>query len=142
MTGSELSNKTHGQAWLSSSPEDRLGNLRGMMDGLNQGLRFCASEVAFALSTRLSRDLSPESRLTVDSMIQQMRTWSKSGIVNFKYSRPIEDYASCLCEFYANYPKYSYLPPSYLLIYMDDKHGMGPAELFSLHEHSLQGFKH
>ncbi|HEY9870062.1 MAG TPA: hypothetical protein V6D08_12925 [Candidatus Obscuribacterales bacterium] len=130
-----------GDIWLSLPPETRLVYLEGLVNGLNQGIRYCANEAAFSLATRLADKLTPANKLAVDSLIQQMRTWAKSGVTVFRYSRPLEDYARSLTEFYKTYPKYSHLSPAYLLCYMDDQHGMEPADLYNLHEHSLHGFK-
>lgn len=142
MTGPEITKDTSpGQLWLSMIPETRLVYIDGVIDGLNQGLRFCADEVVFALTTRLAREMTPENRLAVDSLIQQLRIWSKSGVTKFRYSKPSQQYADYLLKFYESYPKYHHMSPAYLLVYMDDHHGMSPAEVYTLLEHSLQGFK-
>ena len=130
-----------GQLWLSLPPERQVTYLQGMIEGLNQGLRHCAQEIAFSLTTRVSTDLTAENQLAVESLIQQMRTWSKSGVSVLKYSKPVTVYAEILSTFYGRYPKYQRLQPAYLMTFMDDQHGMGPEELFGLHEHSLHGFK-
>src|SRR5688572_3263578 len=132
---------TPGQLWL-ALPIDRQNTyLEGLIEGLNQGLRQCASETVFSLNTRLSKDMTAENQLAVDSLTQQMRTWSKPSIYKFKFSKPLNHYSDALCKFYSDYPQYEHLTPAYLIVFMDDQHGMGPAELFSLHEHSLHGFK-
>jgi len=142
MTSPETTKGTSpGQLWMALVPETRLIFLDGVIDGLNQGLRFCADEVCFALTTRLAREMTPENRLAIDSLIQQLRIWSKSGVTKFKYSKSTEEYAKALANFYQAYPKYHFLSPAYLLVYMDDHHGMTAEEVFALLEHSLQGFK-
>ncbi|MBI4532782.1 MAG: hypothetical protein HY711_02455 [Candidatus Melainabacteria bacterium] len=130
-----------GVLWLSLPLDAQVVFLEGLIQGLNQGLRHCATEMAFALATRLPNSLTPENKLAVDYLIQQTRTWSKSDVSIFKFSKPVDTYARLLANFYTNYPKYHHLSPAYLMIYMDDKHGMSPQELYSLHEHSLHGFK-
>jgi len=129
-----------GDKWLSMPEDNRVPYLQGIIDGLNQGLRHCSGEIAFALATRLSNNVNPENKLTIDSLIQQTRLWSKSSVIVFKYSKPISDYVSTLNRFYKGYPQYRTLVAPYLMIYMDDQHGMGPEELYALHAHSLQGF--
>lgn len=131
-----------GQAWLSLDSDRQLVYVQAVIEGLNQGLRHCAEEVAFTLATSISRDLSPDNKLCVEGLIQQLRTWSKAGVSKFKYSKPAEEYAQSLVKFYQAYPDYLDLSPSYLLIYMDDQHGMSPEEIFRLHKHSFYGFKH
>src|SRR3990167_4607538 len=126
-----------GALWLSLPLDTQVVFLQGLVQGLNQGLRHSATEMAFALATRLPNSLTPESKLAVDSLIQQSRTWSKSDVTIFKFSKPLATYAQSLAEFYTGYPKYRHLSPAYLMIYMDDQHNMGPRELYSLHEHSL-----
>ena len=130
-----------GEAWLSMKPQHQVPFLAGIIDGLNQGLRHCSGEIAFALATRLSSNVPPDNKLTIDSLIQQTRIWSKSSVVVFKYSKPLTDYADILTKFYRSYPQYHALFPAYLMIYMDDQHAMGVVELYALHTHSLQGFK-
>jgi hypothetical protein len=122
-------------------PQEKLPFLSGIIDGLNQGLRYCSGEIAFSLSTRLSGNIAQDNKLTIDSLIQQTRLWSKSSVAVFKYSKQLSDYAEILTTFYSNYPQYQTLAPPYLMVYMDDQHGMGPEELYALHTHSLQGFK-
>lgn len=141
MTGSDKTNSPlPGELWLNMLPDSQLPYLKGIIEGLNQGLRHCSGEIAFALATRLSSNFSAENKLTIDSLIQQTRLWSKSSVVVFKYSRPLSHYSTTLTSFYKNYPQYRSLFPAYLMIYMDDQHGMGPDELYALHAHSLQGF--
>lgn len=130
-----------GEIWLSLKTEVQIPVLEGIIQGLNQGLRHCSAEIAFALSTRLSANLQQDNKLAIDSLIQQTRLWSKSSVTVFKYSKPVGDYAKTLTQFYNKYPQYKTLSPAYLMIYMDDQHGMGPEELHALHAHSLQGFK-
>ncbi len=133
---------TPGELWLAMPPERQVTYLQGMIEGLNQGLRYCSLEVAFSLTTRVSKDLTAENKLAVESLVQQMKTWGKAGVTVLKYSKPITLYADTLSAFYKQYSKYHGLSPAYLLTYMDDQHNMGPAEMFNLHEHSLHGFKH
>ena len=130
-----------GEMWLSLDEQTRVAFLDGLVRGLNQGLRHCATEMAFSLSTRVTDALTPQNKLAVDSLTQQMRTWAKSGVTVFKFSRDLADYARALSTFYRKYSKYGHLEPAYLLIYMDDQHGMTPEAIFNLHEHSLHGFK-
>jgi hypothetical protein len=130
-----------GELWLSMPAPQQAIFLEGMIQGLNQGIRHCALEVTFSLATRLSGNLPADDALAVGSLNQQMRTWSKARLSVFKFSKPIESYATTLSVFYEHYPKYHDLSPAYLMSYMDDQHAMGPSELFSLHEHSLQGFR-
>jgi hypothetical protein len=130
-----------GQVWLTMPAPQQIMFLEGLVQGLNQGVRHCALEVTFALATRLSGQLPPDDALAVGSLNQQMKTWAKSGLNVFKFSKPLESYATTLSVFYEHYPKYHDLSPAYLMSYMDDQHGMGPSELFSLHEHSLNGFR-
>ena len=132
---------TAGQAWLSMERQAQIPFLAGIIDGLNQGLRHCSGEIAFALATRLSGNVGPENKLTIDSLIQQTRLWSKSSVVVFKYSKSLAEYADTMTTFYEKYPQYQTLMPAYLMVYMDDQHGMGSEELYALHAHSLQGFK-
>ncbi len=132
---------SHGDLWLALPAESQLMFLEGLVQGLNQGVRYAGNEVSFNLATRLTDPLTPENRLVVDSLRQQMRSWSKQGVALFKYSKPLDDYIRSLTAFYKAYPKYSKLSPAYLMAYMDDQHGMEPAELYNLHEHSLHGFK-
>lgn len=134
-------NQSAGASWLSMKQQARLPFLSGLIDGLNQGFRHCSGEIAFALATRLSSNVTAENKLTIDSLMQQTRLWSKSSVVVFKYSKPLSYYADTLTTFYEKYPQYNSLYPAYLMIYMDDQHGMGPEELYALHAHSLQGFK-
>ena len=130
-----------GDLWLAMPAESQLMFLEGLVQGLNQGVRYAGNELAFSLATRLTDPLSPENKLAVDSLRQQMRSWSKQGVTLFKYSKPLNEYARSLTAFYKAYPKYMRLSPAYLMSYMDDLHGMEPAELYNLHEHSLHGFK-
>jgi len=130
-----------GDLWLLLTAETQLVFLEGLIQGLNQGVRYTGNEVAFNLATRLSDQLSPQNKLAVDSLRQQMRSWAKQGVAVFRYSKPLEEYARSLTAFYKTYPKYTKLAPAYLMAYMDDQHGMEPAELYNLHEHSLHGFK-
>src|SRR4029450_7860358 len=126
-----------GHLWLQLTAETQLAFLEGLIQGLNQGVRYTGNEVAFNLATRLTDPLTPENKLVVESLRQQMRSWAKQGVTVFRYSRPLEDYARSLTLFYKTYPKYTKLSPAYLMAYMDDQHGMEPAELYNLHEHSL-----
>ncbi|GEM_PF-2805118 len=130
-----------GDYWLSLSPDARVRLLEGIVLGLNQGLRHCAQEISFALATRLTGDPGKENKLALDSLTRQTRIWSKSTVTVFKYSKPLEEYAGMLTEFYQQHSQYRTLNLEYLMVYMDDQHGMGPSELYALHTHSLQGFK-
>ena len=141
MSGSREENLLPGANWLSMPQPARIPFLAGIIEGLNQGVRHCSAEIAFALSTRLSDSIRSDCKLSLDSLLQQVRLWSKSSVVVFKFSKPLETYAETLTNFYRNYPEYKRLLPAYLLIYMDDQHGMGCEELYALHVHSLQGFK-
>lgn len=141
MTNVETGELSPGAAWLATKPEAQLPFLAGIIDGLNQGLRHGSGEIAFALSTRLSSDIDPDVKLIIDSLVRQTKLWSKSTTIVFKYSKPLKEYADQMTRFYMEYPQFNKLPPAYLLIYMDDQHGMGAEELYSLHENSLQGFK-
>jgi hypothetical protein len=130
-----------GELWLKMPSDQQLMFLQGLMQGLNHGVRHCALEVSFSFATRINDELSPENTLALGSLQQQMRIWSKSAVNVFKFSKSTETYAMTLTVFYEHYPKYRDLAPAYLLSYLDDQHNMGPAELYSLHEHSLQGFR-
>lgn len=144
MSKSHTEKKPHpGEAWLELSATDRITYIEGVISGLNQGLRHCASETAFMLATRMPdpAGLSPENKLAYQSITQQMKTWSKSGVTVLKYSKPLDVYIETLCKFYTSYEKFRHLTPSYLMVYMDDQRNMGAEELYNLHEHSLQGFK-
>lgn len=142
MTGQETTRKlSPGDLWLSLDEAAQLAFVDGLIQGLNQGLRHCATETVFSLSTRITDTVSPQNKLVIESLIQQLRTWSKSGYSLFKYSKPRSDYVEELTAFYRMYAKYSNLEPAYLLVYMDDQHAMTAEAIYRLHEHSLHGFK-
>src|SRR5438874_9885411 len=107
-----------GEIWLELPSPEQSTFLKGLIEGLNQGLRHCAQEVSFGLATRLSGNLQADDNLALGSLTQQMRTWSKANINVFKYSKPLQFYADALSEFYEEYPKYHNLAPAYLMIYM------------------------
>jgi len=97
--------------------------------------------MAFALYSRMSGELDEENSLALSSILNQARNWAKSGLTVMQYSRSIDDYEHILSTFYSNHPKFQPLAPGYLMIFMDDHHGMEADALYNLHEHSLQGFR-
>src|SRR5437868_5084125 len=104
-----------GEVWLKMPSQQQIMFLQGLILGLNQGVRHCALEVTFSLATRLSGTMSADDSLAIGSLNQQMRTWSKSGVTVFKFSKPFECYATTLSVFYEHYPKYQDLSPAYLM---------------------------
>src|SRR5215470_11478619 len=103
-----------GETWLALEASGQVNFLEGIIQGLNQGLRHCAGDIAFSLATRMPDVASPENKLAIGSLIQQTRTWSKLGVTVFKYSKPMQDYAECITTFYTSYPQYRNLTPAYL----------------------------
>src|SRR5215467_10926275 len=101
-----------GDLWLSLTAETQVIFLEGLVQGLNQGVRYTGNEVAFNLATRLSDHMTPQNKLAVDSLRQQMRSWAKQGVTVFKYCKPLDEYARSLTAFYKAYPKYTKLAPA------------------------------